>query len=247
MRAILDDMLDHLESGGRDGEVCAHGRCGANDYTFYLRLAWRRLELVYPTLRGHRRRAKGRAHASSSPGMRDAERVAAGAEDDLDLDADGFSHVNEHSRLLLLEERCFTWRKSFAFQPAECRGFRATDRYGRCCNAYMRTAASQRVEGGGRCGGGRRVFVVRDPMYNGTAFDAARYGLEATSTPSTQQLTPLPPAELQATGAAMCGDCRSDPANDRPHISGSEPPPGVRYRGNRAVCSACPPDACGAY
>ena len=140
---------------------------------------------------------------------------------------------------VLLEERCFTHRKRFSFQPAECRGFEATDRYGRCCNAYLRTGAAQRVEGNGRCGGGRRVFTVRDPQYNGSGFNGhlGRHG-------HPHSLAPLPSSKLLRSGAAICSGCDAiDPHNDRPLVSGTAPV-GYSYSINGPPCRTCPAAAC---
>ena len=200
MRALLDDMVDAVLTGKDPSPLCDGGRCGARDHTYYLRLAWQRLVLLYPSLAADTLPANG-------------------------------THENEGSRLVLLEERCFTWRKEFAFQPAECRGFGATDRYGRCCNAYLRDgSAAQRVEGGGTCGGGRKVFVVRDPRYTRSGFGGTKV-----------DKAPLPVTGLMRSGAALCGSCRgADPEmNDRPLISGEQPLAGVRYSTNAPACEAC--------
>jgi hypothetical protein len=204
-------LEDLLEhlESNRPPAVCADGQCGANGD--YTRFL----------------RFAWRRLELLFPGLRQSS------------DDEGGVFHNEHSRLVLLEERCFAWRKTFAFQPAECRGFEGTDRYGRCCNAYLRNGPTQRVEGAGRCGGGLRVFAVRDETYNGTAFDAARVPSSAAAFG-----TPLPPSELVASGAAMCDSCHGDPVNERTLISG-ERPVGFKYTPNRAECTKCPPMACG--
>lgn len=54
LRAILDDMLEHIESG-KDQE-----------YTFFLRLAWRRLQTIYPSLRSDQTgRHEGSVHTAT--------------------------------------------------------------------------------------------------------------------------------------------------------------------------------------
>ena len=68
-------------------------------------------------------------------------------------------HEGNSSRLVLLEERCGLQECYEAMIPR-------TDRYGKCCNAYLPDDLS--IEGKWR---GARVFTIRDYRYTGKSFD----------------------------------------------------------------------------